>query len=192
MRILISLAATVMVVVVSACSGSPSGPSSAPGTLNLMIKDSPYGDAKALLVTFSTVTIHKSETEAGWSRLPFADGGSTRTCDLKKLENAEDVLGVGSLAEGHYQQVHVVVSSAALYFDKASAGPPCASTIVPPAGRSVSLEIPSGEVKLNHGFDVTHTGATTMVIDFDGDRSVVDMGNGRFHMTPVIGVVGVK
>jgi hypothetical protein len=31
-----------------------------------------------------------------------------------------------------------------------------------------------------------------MLIDFDGDRSVVETGNGRFRMTPVIGVVSVQ
>jgi hypothetical protein len=32
----------------------------------------------------------------------------------------------------------------------------------------------------------------TLLIDFDGDRSVVETGNGRFRMTPVIGVVSVQ
>ena len=31
-----------------------------------------------------------------------------------------------------------------------------------------------------------------MLLDFDGDRSVTEMGNGRFRMTPVIGVVSVS
>jgi hypothetical protein len=47
-------------------------------------------------------------------------------------------------------------------------------------------------VRLNREFDVAETGATTMLIDFDGDRSVTETGNGRFRMTPVIGVVSVQ
>jgi hypothetical protein len=111
---------------------------------------------------------------------------------LKKLVDRQDLLGVGSLPEGHYTQVRVVVSSATLYFDNPSDGPPCATRIPIPAGRSANVEVPSGEVKLNRGFDVSESGATTMLIDFDGDRSVVEMGNGRFRMTPVIGVVSVE
>ena len=162
------------------------------GTLNLRITDSPYSDAKALLVTFSEVSAHKSETE-GRTNLTFAGGATSRTCDLKKLQSgAQDILGVGTLAEGHYTMVRLVVSSAALYFDNASEGPACAATIPAPAGRNASLTIQSGEVKLNREFDVAATGATTILVDFDGDRSVVELGNGGFRMTPVIGVVSVQ
>jgi hypothetical protein len=157
-----------------------------------MIKDSPYSDAKALLVTFSDVTAHRSG-EGGFTKIPFGEAGAlSRTCDLKKLVDAQDVLGVGSLTEGHYTQVRLVVSSATLYFEEASTGPACATTIPVPGGRSASVEIPSGEVRLNREFDVTSTGATTMLIDFDGDKSVHETGNGRFRMTPVIGVVSVQ
>jgi hypothetical protein len=159
--------------------------------LNLMITDSPYGDAKSLLVTFSEVTAHRSGV-GGSNPLPFAGGASSRTCDLKKLVGAEDVLGVGGLEAGHYTQLRLVVSSAALYFDNAATGPACAPTITAPAGRSATVEIPSGEVKLNREFEVTSTAATTILVDFDGDKSVHETGNGRFRMTPVISIVSVK
>lgn len=162
------------------------------GSLRLMIKDSPYSDAQALLVTFSAVTAHRSG-EGGSNPIPFGEtGATTRTCDLKKLVDAQDVLGVGALPEGHYTMVRLVVSSATLYFENPSVGPPCATTIPEIAGRSANLEIPSGEVRLNRPFDVAATGATTMLIDFDGERSVTETGNGRFRMTPVIGVVSVQ
>jgi hypothetical protein len=53
-----------------------------------MLKDSPFSDAKALLVTFSEINIHASG--ANWVAVPFAAGASSRTCDLKKLETARD------------------------------------------------------------------------------------------------------
>jgi hypothetical protein len=167
---------------------SPSGT----GRLSLMIKDSPYSDAKALLVTFSEVTAHR-DGEGGFSRLPFGDTTATaRTCDLKKLVDRQDLLGVGPMPGGHYTMVRLVVSSATLYFDNASEGPACANAITPPAGRSANLEIPSGEVKLNRPFDIGDGVVMTMLIDFDGDKSVTETGNGRFRMTPVIGVVSVQ
>ena len=125
------------------------------------------------------------------SDLPFPGGATSRTCDLKKLQTAQDILGTGELATGHYTQVRLTVSNAALYFDTASVGAACAPAIVAPAGRSAVVDVPSGEVKLNREFDITGA-TTTMLVDFDGDRSVRETGNNRYLMTPVIGVVSVQ
>ncbi len=189
------LAASAVVVGCTAgaigCGGSPSGPSGASGTLNVMLKDSPFSDAKAVLVTFSEVSAHK-DTDADFTKLPFAGAVTSRTCDLKKLETAQDVLGVGTMAAGHYTQVRLLVSSAALYFDNPSAGDACSTSIAAPAGASALLTIPSGEVKLNREFEVPAGGSTAMLLDFDGDRSIVQTGTGSYMMRPVIAIVSVK
>jgi hypothetical protein len=172
----------------AACSDSPSGPSGS-GTLNLRITDTPFSDARAVLVTFSEVTAHRAESD--WTRVPFAAGASGRTCDLKKLETAEDLLGTGPLPAGRYTMVRLVVASATLYFDNPSAGPACAPAISPPAGATAQVEIPSGEVKLNRNFELEAEHTTTMLLDFDGDRSIRETGNGRYMMSPVIAIVSV-
>lgn len=181
-------------VVSFGCSGdSPSGPSGTSGTLSLRITDSPFTDAKAVLVTFSEVTAHRSEES--WSKVPFADSAATsRTCDLKRLEgSAQDLLGSGPLAAGQYTMVRLVVQSATIYFDNPStSATPCASSITSPQGRSASVTIPSGEVKLNRGFTLAADTATTILLDFDGDRSIQETGNGRFTMSPVIGILSVQ
>src|SRR5438067_11462216 len=109
--------------------------------------------------------VHRADG-AAWQTMPFASGVGTRTCDLKKLQGQTDVLGVGPLAADH-TQVRLVVSSANIYFDNASSGPACAPTIAAPAGKSAPVDVPSGEVKLNHEFTITAS-ATTMLLDFDG------------------------
>jgi hypothetical protein len=86
-----------------------------------------------------------------------------------------------------------VVESAALYSSPTPAdGPACAATMTPPAGLIGNVEVPSGEVKLNRQFTIPEGGATKILIDFDGDRSVHAMGNGRFSMTPVIAIMSVE
>lgn len=182
--------ALTVALTVFACSGSPTGPTGGAGTLTVMLKDSPFSDAKSLLVTFSEVSAHRAEGE--WTTLPFSGAATRRTCDLKKLTDAQDVLGTGPLAPGHYTMLRLVVSSASLYFDNAASGPACAPTVAAPAGRSAAVEIPSGEVKLNREFELTSTTASTILLDFDGDRSVRETGNGRYMMSPVIGIVSVK
>lgn len=174
---------------------SAPGPSVGTSSLTVMLKDSPFSDAKALLVTFSEVNVHASG--AGWVTVPFAGGASSRTCDLKKLETGQDILGVGALSSGHYTQLRLVVSSAAIYFQNASSGPACAPSIGTPAGINAPVDIPSGELKLNREFDLASNGGTTILLDFDGDQSVKLTGNGngrgagKYIMTPVIGIVSV-
>jgi hypothetical protein len=159
----------------------------------MALTDSPFSDAKSLLVTFSEVDAHISTaTDGAWTKLPFAGGATSRTCDLKKLQGAQDVLGTGPLATGHYTMVRLVVSSAAIYFDNAAAGTACAATIAVPAGRTAPVDIPSGEVKLNREFDVASSTTTTMLLDFNGDQSVRQTGNGSYMMSPVIAVMSVQ
>jgi hypothetical protein len=185
----------------SSSSGGANGAAS--GSVAIRITDSPFSDAKALLVTFSEVSIHSADTGA-WTTLPFASG-SSRTCDLKKLQGATDVLGVGSIAAGKYTQIRLNVSSASIYFDAATTGPACAPQIAAPAGTSAAVDVPSGEVKLNNEFTVASAG-TTILLDFDGDQSVHQTGSGngngngngnsgsntKYMMVPVIRVVSVQ
>jgi hypothetical protein len=95
---------------------------------------------------------------------------------VKKLQSAQDILGTGSLAAGHYTQIRLTVSSATLFFENAAGGNACETTIAAPGGRSADLEIPSGVVKLNREFDVSSSGATTILLDFNGDGSVHQTG----------------
>jgi len=188
MRPTIALA-LILAATISACGDSTTGPSGS-SRLTVMLKDSPFSDARSLLVTFSEVSVHKAEGE--WTTLPFSDGAMGRTCDLKKLTSAQDVLGTGPLTPGHYTMVRLTVSSAALYFENEAPSPACAPTIAPPAGRSAQVEIPSGVVRLNRSFEVAEGKGATMLLDFDGDRSVRETGNGRYMMSPVITVVSVE
>lgn len=171
-------------------SANPSEPSSTGGMLNVMLRDSPFTDARAVLVTFSDVSVHS--TGGDFVRVPFAGGASTRTCDLKKLSGATDVLGTGALTPGHYTQIRLTVTKATLYFSNPSTGLACATSMPTPDGDSADITIPSGELKLNQEFDLSSTTATTILLDFDGDQSIRALGNGAYSMSPVITVVSVQ
>jgi len=167
---------------------SPSGPS---GTFTVRLTDTPFADAKAVLVTFSEVSIHR--TGGDFVRVPFSPASESRACDLKRLTGgATDILGTGPLPEGHYTEIRITVTRVTLYWDAASTGPSCGASLAAPTGRSSTVDVPSGEVKLNHQFELPTGGAVTVTLDFDGDRSIKETGNGKFHMNPVIAIVSVQ
>jgi len=173
--------------------GSVSGPSGQSGNLNIRITDAPFGSAKAVLVTFSELAAHR--TDSNGSKVSFPSG-DTWTCDLKKLENnAQDVLGIANLSSGQYTMIRLVVRSAKIFFDSSStSATPCARTIAEPAGAVFPLNIPSGEVKLliPGGFTLTDTGATTILLDFDGAASITETGNKTYVMNPVVKLRSVQ
>ena len=194
MRLTSAVAATALLMSVACGDSNPAGPSEGSGTggagtFNLRITDSPYGSAKAVLVTFSEVAAHRN---GDWTRLPFP-GGSTRTCDLKKLQNnAQDLLGGGAISPGTYTMVRLNVQSAKIFFDNsAQSGTPCAPSIPEPAGASSVLTIPSGEVRLNGSFGLTSSAATTVLLDFDGESSIIQNGS-NYTMQPVIRIVSIQ
>ncbi len=180
-----------------ACSSTPSTPSGA-STVSVSLTDSPFTDAKALLVTFNDVSVHTSG--GGWASLPFEGGATTRTCDIKRLAGgAQDVLGTAALAAGHYTQIRLNVASAQVYFTATTTDTaPCVagSTMMlsdsTDAGTPVTVS--SGQLILNRPFDVASTGTTPtqILLDFNGDGSMMQTGMGMYRMTPVITVVGVQ
>ena len=175
-------------IAASACGGSGTGPSGS-GTLRMTLKDSPFSDAKALLVTFTDVSVHQSDTADGtWTKITTGP----RTCDLKRLQNAQDVLGTTTLPAGHYTQVRLLVATAALYFTEATTGDTCAAPDAFKLSDPKVVTIPSGEVKLNREFDISPNSTTSILLDFDGDKSVREMGNGAYSMSPVISIVTVQ
>jgi hypothetical protein len=50
----------------------------------------------------------------------------------------------------------------------------------------------SGEVKLNGSFGLAAGGATTILIDFDGESSFSQTGNGSYMINPVIRILSVQ
>jgi uncharacterized protein DUF4382 len=189
----LTLALLLAAVTCASCGDSGVSPSdTGNGTLNLFLTDTPFSDATALLVTFSEASAHLAG-DGGSARISVGDARSVmRTCDIKRLQDAQDLLGVGTLPAGHYTQLRIVVAGAALYFDNVSTGPPCAGTIQAPAGRRSVVDLSSGEVRLNQEFDIVAGANAVIVLDFDGENSVTDMGNGRYRMTPLLSVVSVN
>lgn len=184
-RFLCASVAAALIAIAIGCGGPTSATPN--GNFRVMLKDTPFSDAKAVLVTFSEVSVHASG--GGWTTVLT----TPRTCDLKQLQNAQDVLGATTLPAGHYTEVRLTVSSAAIYFENAAPAGACAASITMPEGaKNSSMTVPPGQIILNRPFDVGSSGTITMLLDFDGDKSINQTGNGAYMMQPVISVVSVQ
>lgn len=190
---IVSAAAAILLV---ACGSHVASPSST-SNLTVAITDSPFTDAKALVVSFSEVGVHMSGGD--WVTLPFSGGATARTCDIKRLVgSAQDVLGTAALTAGHFTQLRLTVTGATIYFNQETADvSPCVAgaTMTFAAGSTETgtpVPVSSGQLILNRPFDVPAAGATTVTLDFNGDGSVVQTGVGMYRMTPVITVKSVQ
>ena len=66
-----------------------------------------------------------------------------------------------------------------------------ALVVKPHDGTIGEREIRHDEVKLNRGFTLEADATTTIKLDFDGDRSIRETGNGVYMMNPVIAILSV-
>ena len=169
------------------------------GTLRVMLKDAP-AKASAVLVTFSDVSAHRSGGLGGdtgeWTSLLSE---TSITCDLTKLKNNAQLLGIGNVTQGHYTQIRLILPEVVMYQGgtPSESSSACVAGTVENAGTLVPIgstggpwqvTVPSGDIKLNHQFDLSTGTTVTITLDFDGDRSIHQTASDTFVMSPVISV----
>lgn len=139
------------------------------GTVAVYVKDA-VGPWEHVYVNFTGVSIHRSgASSADWVNLPIAAG----TVDLANLTNTSKLLASLKLGPGHYEQIRIVVGS----------GYGMTTT-----GQTAVFSVPSGELKTNQQFNITSGKTTTLTLDVDLARSLVQTANG-WIFTPVVGSV---
>jgi hypothetical protein len=124
--------------------------------------------------------------------VPLSGGGSTYTCDLKKLVSTDGEIAVGVVPAAAYSQVSVVLQSATVYIDSPSGSNACATSIIAPGGRSAALTVPAGEIAMPFNFDVRTGNDGTLRLNFATEQSIRGTGDNTFTFSPVMSVVGVS
>jgi len=190
LRSLRTLGPVVTAVVALSCGGDSGTAPDGGGTLVIQMHDAPFNDAQAVLVTFSDVSVRSDGGDM--EGLAF-EGGGSRTCDLKRLEDGHnEVLASGSPPEGRYTQIRLVIADATLFFEGDTPLPACRATRHNPGGRDRAVNVPSAVVTLDREFEVRENTRTTVTLDFDGEKSFLEGGAaGLFNLNPVIRVVSV-
>ena len=150
--------------------------------LRVYLTDKPAEEYLAVNVTVVAVRVHQSsaagELEAGWRDLPVT---AAMPVDLLQLRNGVlyELCQV-QLPAGHYQQVRLVLAP------NTGAELPFSQSVVTADGVTHALAVPSGTIKIVHGFSVDAQQVTDLTLDFDASQSVKKRGTDAYFMTPVI------
>lgn len=163
----------VVAVVAAGCVGGGQG------TVGIAVTDAPTDDYSSVNVTFSRGAIHRSggdnNTTAGWITIV----NSTRTVDLLALHKNDTIeaLGFAQVEAGQYQQIRLYVDSV-VATEKAN-------------GTKVTMTVPSGVLRTSKSFEVQAGGNTTLVLEFDLDKSI-NCNDQGCKFQPVLGKVEAK
>lgn len=183
------LAALGLAAGLTACGGDPAVPTPATGRLEVRLVDAPaiYEDLQALTVTFREVQVHRAtgdtaETDTGEGWITILDQtlpDTARTFDLLQLVGGVDALLADAvLPVGPYTQLRIVLGTASMTM----------------GGVTYPLTVPSGMrtgIKLVGGFRIDPDQLTSLTLDFDAARSLVESppGSGDFRLVPAIRMV---
>ena len=166
-----------LLAALSACGGS----SSADGTLNLSLTDTPVDGATSVVVAFTGVELMGSGGMTSFI-LP-----SEQSIDLLKYQgNASAVLLSGvSVPAGDYQWIRLDIDAANSY-------------LITSSGGRFPLDIPSSSqsgLKLVSGFTVAQGGTADFTIDFDLSRSLTldnAGGTSTYTLKPALRLIDMQ
>ena len=206
--LLTGLFALLMLPFLIACGGGTSSTvaqsGAQTGTLSLSLKDAPI-DLQAVYVTIKEVQVHMGDNEvedANESNNVAGDQNSSdnnawkvvvapnKTYNLLALQDGVTAfLGEENLTVGHYTQMRLILGTEA----EANAtnilgNPHDYANYVVVNNQEEELVVPSGfqtGIKLIKGFDIYTDQNTSLMIDFDANKSVHLNGNG-YTMKPTI------
>ena len=167
----------VLLVSMAALSGCDNGSDTGTGNLNLAITDAPVDGVSSVMVTFTHITLKRSDAEPETIEL-----AQPRQIDLLNLAGDRSLVLLDNqpMTAGDYQWIRLTIDQA-----------PSATYLVDSMGTH-SLTIPSADnngLKLNRAFSIEADGTTSFTIDFDLRKSVHRTGMGEYKLRPTLRIV---
>jgi hypothetical protein len=149
-----------------------SSASAGKGKLQVYLTDDP-GNYDEVVIDVQDIKInYSSDSLNGWQSLSNIKSGPY---DILRLVNGKDTLiGDADLNSGKIEQIRLIL------------GP---NNFVKVGGQTIPLQTPSAQqsgLKLNIHQDVNAGITYKLLLDFDAARSIVQTGNGKYILKPVI------
>jgi hypothetical protein len=181
------LLAALMVMVLlnaSACE-SAANTSSSPesGIIELRVTDPPPADVKTAIVHLRNIQVHMaSDNSSDSENSTDSDNpsdwitilGTPASFDLMDVIGIEKILGSANVSAGKYTQIRMdVVEVTGEMTD----------------GTPYTAEVPGDKLKIVRPFTVVEGETLVLTLDFDGEKSLIRTGNGRFMFKPVVKLI---
>ncbi len=142
------------------------------GALEVRVQDD-VGNWSHVYVTFTKVWAHEAgkSDDVGWDSVTLTQ----RTMDLASLVNVSELLASAKFAPGKFTEIRLaVISASGVMID----------------GSTHLFTVPSGDVKTTTPFEIVSGRTTTLTVDINLARSIVQSGS-EWIFTPVLGRVTV-
>lgn len=161
-------------------------PSAAQGFLQLKITDK-VENVTSLILNIDEIRVHKPSIGENVTETNETQGNETnetdtvgwitvfqgpREIDLISIRDVEELLGEAQLDAGKYTQIRLAVDNVTITINETS----------------YEVKVPSKNIKFVHPFTIESNKTTSLVFDFDADKSVVEAGD-KYILKPVVKVI---
>ena len=152
------------------------------GIVEIRVTDPPPANVKSAVVHLSNIEVHRagndvsdnasgnvtsSDNTSGW--IPII--GAPASFDLMNVIGVEQILGAANITAGKFTQIRMDVTKV---------------TGVTTDNVSFTAQVPGDKVKIVGEFNVGGGKKTVLTLDFDGEKSLVRTGQGKFLFKPVV------
>jgi len=134
------------------------------GMLEVYVTDPPPPKMDKILVDIKNLEIHK--TGGNWTSVAV----DTDPFNLKEIEGIQEFLASQIVEAGRYTQIRFEVNSVKIVV----------------GGDNYTAKVPSDKIKIVGNFDVIDNNTTEIILDFNGEKSVIETGKGEYIFKPVI------
>lgn len=159
---------------------TPTSESGVPwGIIEVRATDPPPVDVRSAVVYLTEIEVHRAAGKVSTDNTTSDNTGGWITIidvapsfDLMEVVNGvEAILGSANVTAGKYTQIRMTVERV---------------EVITTNGDNFTAEVPSGKLKIVRPFEVGGGETTILTLDFDGEKSLVITGAGKFFFKPVV------
>lgn len=170
------------------CGGGSGSGGTSTGTLQVGLTDKQSDAFQNVVVAIKEIRVVPAGMENAADNDPglpvVATYATPRTVDILTLHFQQDILGTITLPAGRYNQVRLILAPNP---SGQGAEPVNYLTLKTAPATKIPLTTPSGQqsgLKILGRFEVKPGVINAILIDFDPNTSIVDMGNGDYNLKP--------